>query len=158
MQMRLYDIIPLLQPYIKSICSMQADETGSALPSFRVLPDTCAELFINYRQSPLAHIPGKTHADNNQSFLVSRMSHYMDVQMEAGVGCITVCFYPGTAHHFFSIPMNETSDKVIALQYLWKNAAEIEEKIGNAESNTERVTIIQQYLLNRIYATKKNSD
>ena len=159
MQLRLYDTISALQPYIKAICSMESNEGAEDLHAFRVLPDTCAELFVNYRQVPLAHIPGRTNDENARSFVVFRMSSFMDVQLQPGLGCITVCFQPGTAHYFFPLPMDEVSDSITALKYLWKNVAmEMEEKVAGAKTNEERVAIIQQFLLRQVTAKKYPED
>lgn len=156
MQLLLYDIHPSLQPYVKAICSMEDEPGVNSFHSFRILPDTCAELFINYRCTPLANIAGKTDAANNRSFAVFRMSHYMDVEMQPGTGCICVCFQPGAAHHFFKVPMNEVTDRVTAVEYLWPSSAnELETRVSEATSNTDRANIIQQFLTRQVQSGKQ---
>ncbi len=153
--MQLFDIDPFLQPYVRDICSMEVEPGTAYCPSFRVLPDTRIELFVNYSRAPLATIPGKTGEGHRGSFLVSRMSQYMDVQMQPGTGCIAVCFYPGQAYRFFSMPMSEISNEVIPLGACWEDAAALEEKVGTARTNSDRVLIIQQFLLEKLYASEK---
>lgn len=157
MNLLLYNIIPQLQPYIKVICSMESEGSNDHLSPFRVLPDTCIELFLNYIQ------PEQTIATGNnnilrqpQSFIVSRMSRYMEVQNHGRTGCIAICFHPGAATHFFKTSMNELSDTVTALNDLWKDVAkEMEERIGEAHSNEERVDIVQQYLVKQLAKNNK---
>jgi AraC-like DNA-binding protein len=123
---------------------MEYNEKKSVTP-FRVLPDTCVELFISYVESPVARLG--TGTEKLRSFVVFRMSRFMDVEMERRAGCIAICFHPGAAYNFFSFPMNEVSDTVTDLNYLWKDiASELEEKVFEATNNHERVNIIQQYL------------
>jgi len=155
MELKLYDITPSLQPYIKIICSMENNNSGCKTSTFRVLPDTCVELFINYAGS------GQTVTDAGlmkqpNSFIVSRMSRYMDVRDHGRFGFVSVCFLPGAAAHFFPVAMHEVSDTMIDLRDLWKNnAAEMEERISWAANNHQRVAIIQEYLTRQLGRLKK---
>jgi len=133
---------------------MENNGTASGLPPFRVLPDTCTELFINYIDNIPTVISGKSTADYQRSFLVSRMNRFMDVQSPPITGLITVCFFPGATRHFFALPMNEIANDVTGLQHLWKGMLiEIEDRIVSANTNDDRVMILQQYLFNEL---KKN--
>ena len=155
MGLRLYDITPLLQPYISVICSMDNGNDACWLSSFRVLPDTCVELFVNYIQPQQTITTGNTLNSEPQSFIVSRMNRFMDVDNRGRSGCIAICFYPGAASGFFPLPMNEVSNNVTDLHDLWKHIAdEMTEKVALANNNETRVTIIQQYLLQQL---KKNN-
>ncbi len=114
----------------------------------RVLPDTCAELFINYTEAPLAIIDNELH---RRSVVTFRMSRPMDVQMRKGTGCLAVCFYPGMAYRFFHLSMHELTDTTAALADIWKDmAAEIEEKLANAPDNAVRVAVVQHYLARQL--------
>ena len=130
---------------------MENNGTDSGLPPFRVLPDTCTELFINYLNNAPTVISGKSTASYQRSFLVSRMNRFMDVQSPAITGLITVCFYPGATRHFFALPMNEIANDVTGLLHLWKEMlSEIEDRIVSAKSNDDRVLILQQFLINEL--------
>lgn len=132
---------------------MECNEKKSLTP-FRVLPDTCVELFISYTETPIARVSATT--EKLRSFVVFRMSQFMDVEMEKQTGCIAICFNPGVAYNFFSLPMNEVSDTVTDLKYLWKDiASEVEEKIFEATNNQQRVNIIQQYLYTHLIKKRK---
>jgi len=135
---------------------MDCTEAGDEEP-FRVLPDTCVELFIRYTDTLVATVSGNTVQGNKRSFISFRMSAFVDVQMQPGSGCIAVCLYPGAAYNFFSIPMSEYSNGAIELRNVWKNsAAEMEEKVALAKSNNQRVEIIQNYLLAQLAKNYKN--
>jgi AraC-like DNA-binding protein len=151
MNMHLYDILPRLQPYIKVICSIENNGNGDALSPFRVLPDTCVELFVNYVNAGQMITAGAVTVKQPQSFITSRMSRYMDVHQAEKSGFIAICFLPGAATHFFGHPMNEIANSVIGLTDLWNNTAkEMEERVAEADTNSQRVTIIQQYLINQL--------
>ena len=157
MKLELYSILPELQPYVKVICSMENDSPNTSISPVRVLPDTCVELFVNFNssQDALATVTGKKVFDNSQSFVISRMSNFMDVQMKSKTGFISVCFYPSTAYLFFNLPMKEVADSLTDLHYLWATEAkEMEEEIGNACTKEQKVMLIQQYLLKQLNKNK----
>ncbi len=122
---------------------MDCDEDIDTRP-IRVLPDTCVELFISYTDTPVAIIGNQLH---KRSIVTARMSRPMDVQMRKGSGCLAICFFPGVAYKFMSLPMHALTDATVALEDIWIGlAAEIESKLAIAPSNDIRVAIAQQYL------------
>jgi len=138
---------------------MENENNSCEGSSFRVLPDTCIELFVTYAGSrQTVSVTGLQQQPN--SFIVSRMSKYMDVQSQGRSGFISVCFHPGAAAHFFSVAMNEVTDMVVGLNDLWKSiAAEMEDRVVCAIDNEERVSIIQRYLLHQLEKqTKTDKD
>ncbi|GAB3505029.1 helix-turn-helix domain-containing protein [Emticicia fontis] len=153
MQLELYSILPELQPYVKAICSIENEALPSSIPPFRVLPDACVELFINFNdnQDSLATITGKKTFTNSQSFVISRMSNFMDVQMKSKTGFISICFYPSTAYLFFQLPMTQVADSLTDLHDLWSTEAkEMEEEVGRVSSKGQKVNIIHRYLMRQL--------
>jgi len=121
----------------------------------RVLPDTCAELFVNYTSTPVAIIDNELH---ERSIITFRMSRPMDVQMRKGTGCLAICFHPGMAYNFFHVPMHVVTDTTVALSDLWKDmAAELEEKLFGPCDNETRVGIVQRHLLQQLAWDKQDS-
>lgn len=79
------------------------------------------------------------------------MSTYMDVQLPPNSGSIAVCFKPGAAFPFFSLPMKELTDNNILLSDLWgKKIDELEESLSICNTNKERVDVIQSFLFQQI--------
>ncbi|RFS17137.1 helix-turn-helix domain-containing protein [Emticicia sp. C21] len=156
MKLALYSILPELQPYIKSICSMESDRSTNLSP-FRVLPDACVELFFNFSnsQDSVSTITGKKVFSNCQSYVISRMSNFMDVQITSKTGFISICFYPSTAYLFFHLPMSEITDSLTDLHCLWSiEAKAMEEEVDNAYSKEQKVAILQKYLLRQLNKNK----
>lgn len=114
----------------------------------RVLPDACVELFLNYTSTPVAIISDELHKGSIVTF---RMSRPMDVQMRKGAGVVAICFHPGMAYKFIQVPMHTLSNTTTALADIWDGtAAEIEDKMAGASNNEVRVSLIQEYLLNKL--------
>lgn len=149
--MVLYDVIPELTPYIRSICIMQYKAVPDSLQSFRVLPDTCTELFVSINNSPLAYIGvAGCYTYTTDSVCISRMSKYMDVEMCENSYCIAVCFYAGTLQHFVQHHAIELADHIVSLQKMWADFNSLENLINRAATDTQRVTALQEYLLQKL--------
>lgn len=150
MQIRYYDILPVLKPYIRTICTM--DCPGDADTShIRVLPDICVELFINYTPSPVAIIGNELYKGSIVSF---RTNKPVEVQMRKGAGCIAVCFHPGMAYRFFKIPLHLLSNGTTLLADLWHTkAGELEDVVANAGANNKRISLLQQHLWQQLGKT-----
>jgi len=153
MRLQLYNIIPCLRPYVKLICTMECDHEADTR-QIRVLPDTCAELFLNYTTTPVAIIDHELH---ERSIITFRMSKPMDVQMRKGTGCLAICFHPGMAYPFFGIPMHVLSDTVISLSDLWNEMAlDIEGQLADLYCNQTRADLVQKLLLQKLASQKED--
>ncbi len=149
MKLEFYNIIPELRPFIKAISSIENPGDSTSPCTFRVLPDTCVEIFFAYHGETIAKIKTKTQFDSAKSFVTSRMSTYMDVQVPQNSSSIAVCFYPGAAFRFFDLPMKELTDNNILLFDLWGDKIyELEDNISLYSNQMERVSAIQKSLLN----------
>lgn len=153
MLLQLYPIHPKLQPYVKLICTMECNEAKDT-EQVHVLPDACVELFISYTDTPVAIIDQQLHQN---SMVNSRMNVPTSVQMRKGSGCIAICFQPGMAYPFFSLPMNVLNNNSIPLNEIWgKVIIEIEEKLATANDHKVRIDMIQTYLLQLLQRTNQD--
>lgn len=134
------------------ISSIENPDYERSKSTFRILPDTCVELFLNYNSNTaIAKIKAKSQFDSSGSFVTSRMSTFMDIQVLPGSGAIAVCFKPGAAFHFFNLPMKELSDNNVLLVDVWGNKIlELEEYLSACCNNAERALLIQQFLFRLI--------
>lgn len=154
-----YKIIPALQPYIRSVSTIENAGGSSSSCTFRVIPDTCVEIYFAYNGQPIATIGTKTQFDSSRSFISSRMKAYMDVQLPQNCGTIAVCFHPGVAFRFFNLPMKELTDNNILLSDIWGNKInELEENISVFSSHEERVMAVQTFILNLIQQEPDNKN
>ena len=125
---------------------MESGETWAQ--PMRILPDSCVELVVHFRQ------PYKTTFSNNitevqpQSFVVAQMKNFIEIAPSGRTGMVCVRLSAQGAYHFFGLPMREISNGFTDLNFVWNGLAkEIEERIVNARTTENRIDIIQQYLL-----------
>jgi AraC-like DNA-binding protein len=158
LKFELHHIIPALKPYLRAICSIENPVGLDKNPAFRVLPDTCVELFIRYNCSSIASITTHGAFSSAGSFVTSRLSAFMDVEMLPGSGAVALCFEPGEAFRFFGLPMKELADNTVCLHDLWgSRIAELEESIAACLSNRQRAIKIQDFLLGELKKGDRSS-
>lgn len=151
MPYQLHHIDLLLKPYVRVICSMESSVPIGSMVPMRVLPDTCVELFINFCEPQQIQYTGMATTQPGRSFITSRMSHFMDVRSQGKVGFISVCFTGGNAYSFFSVPMHEMANQVVNLNDVWGGCAdELQQRIDEATTTTQRVQLVQQHLIARL--------
>lgn len=152
MNIEVYDIIPELHPYIQVISSVENPRDATATCTFRAFPDACVEIFFGFSNSTIASIKARGSFDSSKSFVSSRMSRYMDVQLPPGSASIAVCFHPGAAFPFFQLPMKELTDNNILLSDLWGfKTNELDDELSRCHNHQEKVLAIQRFLLDFVH-------
>lgn len=152
MDYQLYDIDSTLRPFIKVICSVDNRSPIIVPTQLRVLPDTCVELFINLGKPQQIATPDGNTPSLSRSFVTSRMNSFMDVYTQDNVSFVSVCFSSGQAYRFFPVPMHDIANQTINLRDLWGTCADdMQERVDNAGTMPERVSLIQQYLIQQLY-------
>ncbi|MBC7891956.1 MAG: helix-turn-helix domain-containing protein [Sphingobacteriaceae bacterium] len=155
MQIQLHEIAPVLRPFVKVICSLE-QMPGEPSAPVRVLPDTSVELFVNFREPEKLFPPQASTPAPGRSFITSRMNQFMDVETLGSGGFLTVCFHPGQAYPFFPVPMDEVTNQITDLRELWgRVVAELEEQVEQAGDPSQRVAVVQRYLIARLRAQDK---
>lgn len=144
MQITFHPVLPVLKPFVKVVCSIRFNCVSNE-PSLRVLADNCVELFVNYGNTP-------------RNFVMSRMTGFMDTQMEETTGSIAICFFPGKAYPFFPIPMQELTDQVSDLADVWKKSFPDLEKVLETVNDPEQCAYHLQLYLIRLWMKNHNAD
>jgi AraC-like DNA-binding protein len=75
---------------------------------------------------------------------------------DSGTGNLLVFFKPGRAPAFFKEPIYDTYGEVLALNEFsnFRNLNELEDKLGSAKSNQERIQVVEQFLISRLCSHK----
>ncbi|HEX6892003.1 MAG TPA: helix-turn-helix domain-containing protein [Chryseolinea sp.] len=142
-----YDIAEALKPFVKVIWSMESDSPMLDGTPMHILPDTCVELVVHFRDPYKTTYSDNTVSIQHQSMVVAQMKSFIRIQSCGKTGIIAVRFSALGAYHFFGIPMNEISNREVSLRNLWPGiAGEIEERVNLAETTDRRAQIIQKYL------------
>jgi AraC-like DNA-binding protein len=145
---REYPVRAALAPFVKCIWSQ---ESGGAIFNAgreRILPDSCVEVVIHFRDPFLTHFADGTHALQPQAFIVGQMKRFLEIEPAGRMGLIAIRFYARGAYLFFQRPLSEVAAGIVDLEDIWKERArELTERIALVSSMTGRVQIVEDLLL-----------
>jgi AraC-like DNA-binding protein len=146
--MREYQVHPALAPFVKCIWSQESDGTIFDAGRERILPDSCVELVIHFRDPFITHFADGTSALQPQRFVVGQMKRFLEIEPAGRIGLIAVRFHARGAYLFFQRPLREVAAGIVDLEDIWKERArEVTERIALARSINARVRIIEEALL-----------
>ena len=119
----------------------------------RVLPEASIELIINLRDEtrhtfdPTSHQPQQSY---RRSWLSGPHSKFIVIDTAPNASMIGVHFKPGGANAFFSMPLSELRNDVVALEVFWKGAAaSLRDQLLEAATPTDKFRILEDALLAR---------
>ncbi|GHO48504.1 helix-turn-helix domain-containing protein [Ktedonospora formicarum] len=143
---------PLLAAYVEAF-SISEGETE--LPTReRCLPNGLMAMVINLGHDTLA-VSTPRHGDQFESFhggvLHGAFSQVAVIDTATLVTTISVCFKPGGARPFLPMPATELTNQAVDLSHVFGPAAlELRECLLRVQTNTERIQILERFLLGRI--------
>lgn len=148
LSVREYPVHAALAPFVKCIWSQESDRVLFNSGRERILPDSCVELVIHFRDPFQTYFADGTSAFQPQGFVVGQMKRFLEIEPAGRIGLIAVRFRARGAYLFFQRPLNEVAAGIVELEYIWKERArELTEHIALAGGMKERVRIIQEALL-----------
>jgi AraC-like DNA-binding protein len=141
-----YRIAEPLKPFVKVIWSMESEESWA--PPMRILPDSCVEIVIHFKQPYKTTYSNKVTEIQPQSFVVAQMKNFIEIAPTGKTGMVCVRLSAQGAYHFFGLPMLEISNGFTNLNFVWSGLAqEIEDRIAECKTTTKRIDIIQKCLM-----------
>lgn len=145
---REYSVHPSLAPFVKCIWSQESEQEIFAAGRERILPDSCVELVIHFRDPFLTRFPDGSSSLQPQSFVVGQMKRFLEIEPAGQMGLIAVRFLARGAYLFFQRPLSEVAVGIVGLEDVWKDRArELTERIALAGSMAARIRIIEEELL-----------
>ena len=119
----------------------------------RVLPEGSVELIINLRDQdrhifhPVNYQPQQSY---RRSWLSGPHSKFIVIDTAPNASMIGVHFKPGGANAFFSMPLSELRNNVVALDVFWNGAAvSLRDQLLEAPTPTDKFRILEDALLAR---------
>ena len=140
-----------LQPFVKTFLVIES-ETGS---TSRVLPGAAIVLAFRYKgrirceeETGIVDLPGSVISGLRKS---ARVMHY-----GPETGNVLVVFQPGGARAFFHDSLHEWFGQSLSLDLLIpaSETEEIEERLALAGDQTERIGLVERFLLDRLTPEK----
>lgn len=136
----------LLQPFIKTylIIEAQADLVN------RVFPDTSLVMAFRFK-GQTSYVANNTRTDLPLSVITGLRKSGRLINYSKGTGNILVIFREAGAAAFIKEPIYEMFEESVSLDNLawYNNVSVIEDELSETENNTQRINLIEQFLLSK---------
>ena len=153
--MRFEKFIPTnqLKPYIKYFVISENDVKSE----YKVLPSSGLVMGFQYR-GQLTNIQNETEDKLNTAGITGISDSYKIFGNSAGIGTILVYFTETGFAQFASHPANELFNLSVSLEQIFaKNIVkETEEKLASANSDKQRLQIVERFLLSQLKDIQKD--
>ncbi|NLL13700.1 MAG: AraC family transcriptional regulator [Fibrobacter sp.] len=137
----------ILAEYVNYYWVLESDASEGQIWE-RVVPITNIELMFHYKCPFICQNKNETKFPQPRSFISGIKSDYTDVATSGDSGVITVYFYPFGACNFFRFPLQEIENTITNLHEIQSTGiAQVEEQLYLSRTLDERISIIEQYLL-----------
>ena len=104
-----------LADYIQLIWILESETADEVYPKERILPDGIIEMVFHYKDPFITHLANGDQVKQSQSFAISQMREFIELESDGEMGFISVRFFPWGAYHFFSTPIKDFIDNSIDL-------------------------------------------
>lgn len=110
-----------------------------------ILPDGCPEIIFNLASPCYRCYPDKVELQP-QTMIIGQMKHYVLIQPAKSLEIFGVRFHPTGFYDFIKQPLCDLTEKIAdADSVLGKLGKEIEQRINEASTTLERISIFESY-------------
>jgi AraC-like DNA-binding protein len=146
-----------LTEFVKCYWTLESEKENTPVKN-TIVPDGTMKLIFHYGDTYKHHSKKGGNVILPKCFLIGQLTKPYVVEPLGVTGSFVVRFKPNGFLPFTTIPIKEMENMAVPLDKLFgTKGEEIGEKILNANSTSERIEIIETFLLNQL-ADKKTTD
>lgn len=150
-------VFPLSQ-YVKYIWVYESSKSTSTatneIQTFAV--EGCPIIIFHYKQPLKCKTGNNVWKSHPQQCVIGQIKHFGEIIESGNEGMVAIVFYPDGLSSFVKIPVIELTGQIVDLEDIFgKEIKEIQEIICEAKFNENKITLIENFLLNQI-RTKVN--
>lgn len=140
-----------LKPFIKNFAVSENEYEQE----YKIIPDTSIVLGFQYK-GKLSYINNTGEQVLSSTGISGLSDHYKVFRNTTNIGSILVFFKEAGAAHFFKQPLHELFRESISLDnfMLRSELLILEEQLCEAETDVQRIKVIENFLLSRIHKTE----
>ena len=133
-------------------CYWTLESPNEATPEKQtIVPDGCMEMIFHYGDLYRQYIENGNSIIQPKCFVIGQLTRPLEIEPTGETGIFSVRFHPGGFLPFATIPIKEMENTAVSLEKLFgEGGQEIEQKILKANSTTEKIKLIETFLLNRM--------
>ncbi len=116
-----------------------------------IVPDGCIEMVFHFGDLYKQYTENGNSIIQPRCFVIGQLTKPLEIQPTGDTGIFSVRFHPNGFLPFASIPIKEMENKAISLEKLFGTDGKgLEQNILKASATTERIKLIESFLLNRL--------
>lgn len=116
-----------------------------------IVPDGCMEMIFHYGDLYRQHIENGTTIIQPRCFVFGQITKPLEIEPTGDTGIFSVRFHPNGFLPFASIQIKDMENTAISLETLFgKDGIEIGEQIIAAGSTSERIRLVENFLLTQL--------
>lgn len=120
-----------------------------------IVPDGCMEMIFHYGDLYRQYLENGNSIIQPKCFVIGQLTRPLEIEPTGKTGIFSVRFHPNGFLTFATIPIKEMENTALSLEKLFGNdGQEIEQKILTATSTSQRIQLIETFLLNRLTDTE----
>lgn len=120
-----------------------------------IVPDGCMKMIFHYGDRYKHHSEAGESHFLPRCFVIGQLTQPYVVEPVGETGTFFVCFHPNGFLPFATFPIKEMENTAVSLEDLFgKEGEEIGQKILNANSTTERISLAESFLFKRLANTE----
>ena len=115
-----------------------------------IVPDGCMEMIFHYGDLYRQYSENGNSNIQPKCFVIGQLTRPLEIEPTGETGIFSVRFRPNGFLPFATIPIKEMENTAVSLEKLFgQDGQEIEQKILKANSTSDRIKLIETFLLNR---------
>jgi AraC-like DNA-binding protein len=116
-----------------------------------IVPDGCMEMIFHYGDLYKQYLDDGNSIIQPRCFVIGQLTQPLEIEPTGVTGIFSVRFYPEGFLPFSTNSIKEMENTAVSLEKLFGNdGQEIGQQILNANSTSERIKLIEKFLLNRL--------
>lgn len=147
----------LLSKFIRHYWTIENCMPYAEIHTQRIVPSGLMELLFYFGNKPVSE--DKNKSINENTIITGHLREYYDINVSGRLSLFSILFKPHGLSMFFNIPLIEFYNQNVPLKYILKHEIlELEMKLYEAYSFTERIKVIEKYFLHLLKKTKREYD
>lgn len=120
-----------------------------------IVPDGCMEMIFHYGDLYKQYTENGNSIIQPRSFVIGQLTRPLEIESTGETGIFSVRFHHNGFLPFATIPIKEMENIAVSLEKLFgKDGQEIEQRILTTTSTSERIKLIETFLLKRLTDTE----
>jgi len=126
-------------------------ETEETPEKQTIVADGCMEMIFHYGDLYRQYTENGKSIIQPKCFVIGQLTRPLEIEPTGKTGIFSVRFHPNGFLPFTTIPIKKMENTAVSLEKLFgQNGQEIEQQILTTSSTTEKIKLIESFLLNRL--------